>query len=438
MTLPSEYQTKFWLALLNEIQSSGGRAKPSEIYPRMRRYFPEITDEDVVRRNPGGGNTWTNRIQFVRQRLVETGLLDKRVRGVWAITPIGLKWLKDNWRGADADYSAIEKPPKLEGKQPKPPKAAAASERIRKPEKAERVDEETYPLVQVIDPIETLCNRLVKAQRQSENYEEFELALRDAFEFLGFEAKHIGGPSETDVLLVTHLGQDSYRAVLDAKSTRSGRVSDAQINWPVLDTHRKQRGADYAVVVGEDFSGGNLQRFAEEYRVTLIRTQTICEVLRLHSITPFGLIELRELFLEHSLSTRGLESLRRRHEECQRHWRLPLEIVEHVQAYNRHVPAGLLPKADSLHYIMMGKVINGALTPAEAPSLQDIQEALAFLSSSAVGILRRIPGSDDTYQLVMTPDTARRRLAALASAANSPGRGGSVASTLSEKQPQRG
>ena len=35
------------VALLREIELRGGEVKPKEIYPAIRKHFPEITDEDA-------------------------------------------------------------------------------------------------------------------------------------------------------------------------------------------------------------------------------------------------------------------------------------------------------------------------------------------------------------------------------------------------------
>lgn len=415
MPLPSQSDPKLWLVVLFEIEAAGGQVKPSAIYSKVSRHFPEITEADLRMTIPSGANRWMNRVQWVRQDLVEAGCIDRGTAGVWKITPRGRAWLTQHWRGANANYAGVPKPPKIyPSVRTAKPLSGSASKLAPSAGTAVTSNSSASAIFQVVDPVEALCKRLTETQRLSDHHAAFEIALRDAFAFLGFDATHIGGPSETDVLLVTHLNADSYRAIVDAKSTRTGKVADAQINWPVLDQHRKQSKADYAAVVGEDFSGGNLKKFAEEYKVTLLRTETVCEAVRLHARTPFSLLDLRELFAEVGLNTHGLESLRRRHAESVRHWRLLLEIVEQVEAYNRHVPAGLLPKAETLYHILLGRYINGALPVTEAPSLQNIQEALAFLASAAAAVLRRAPGSEDAYQLVMTSEVAKRRLSALA------------------------
>lgn len=77
--------------LLEVLVELGGKGKPKEIYPLVTKKFPEIRDEDLTETLPSGGNKWTNRIQWVRQRLIEKGEMHSPSRGIWAITDKGRK-----------------------------------------------------------------------------------------------------------------------------------------------------------------------------------------------------------------------------------------------------------------------------------------------------------------------------------------------------------
>src|SRR5271169_2011488 len=81
--------------LLKCLEEMGGRARPPEIYACIRKYFPNLTDADVVETLPSGGQKWTNRIQWVRQRLVSIGEMASPEHGVWAITDKGRRRLEE-------------------------------------------------------------------------------------------------------------------------------------------------------------------------------------------------------------------------------------------------------------------------------------------------------------------------------------------------------
>ena len=77
--------------LLDTLRKLGGSAKPKDIYPIVATYFPQLTDEDLEQRLESYPSTrkWWNLVQWVRQRLVDSGEIDGSKRGVWVITDKG-------------------------------------------------------------------------------------------------------------------------------------------------------------------------------------------------------------------------------------------------------------------------------------------------------------------------------------------------------------
>ena len=92
MTMPK--QSEIEVPLLEVLNSLGGSGKPKEIYPLITKKFPELTQEDLNEIMVSGGNKWTNRIQWVRQKLIDVGELSNAERGVWSITEKGKQRLK--------------------------------------------------------------------------------------------------------------------------------------------------------------------------------------------------------------------------------------------------------------------------------------------------------------------------------------------------------
>lgn len=70
------------IPLLKCLDEMAGKARPSEIYTRMRRFFPDLAESDLTETLTTGGNKWTNRIQWVRQRLVSVGEMASPEHGV--------------------------------------------------------------------------------------------------------------------------------------------------------------------------------------------------------------------------------------------------------------------------------------------------------------------------------------------------------------------
>ena len=85
--LPS--QAEIEIPLLEALLEIGGQAKPKQLYPLVTTRFPTLTPEDLAERMDCGHIKWENRIQWVRQALIEAGDMASPQRGVWAITEQG-------------------------------------------------------------------------------------------------------------------------------------------------------------------------------------------------------------------------------------------------------------------------------------------------------------------------------------------------------------
>jgi restriction system protein len=77
------------LPLLRALVRLGGAAPARNVYEEVEKFFPQLTDTDRSEALPSGGSRWTNRIQWVRQALVDHGELTSAGRGIWAITDKG-------------------------------------------------------------------------------------------------------------------------------------------------------------------------------------------------------------------------------------------------------------------------------------------------------------------------------------------------------------
>jgi hypothetical protein len=254
-----------------------------------------------------------------------------------------------------------------------------------------------------LDPVERIAAEVLTAQYESADSARFERALAEAFGCLGFRATHLGGAGQTDIVLDAPVSAGPYRAVVDAKSNRGGRVADAQIDWNSLRDHRTAAGADYAMVVAPGFGGGNLRRRADEYGVALLEAAAVAELVHLHRDVPFSLVELRALFETPGLATQAVEQLRQLAEATRARWRLIGALIALIQ----ELPPGVYADAQKLWLLLSFQ------HKENAPSRDAVEDAVGILASRALGVLRPINGSDE-YQLTMQAETAIRRLLALA------------------------
>jgi len=147
------------------------------------------------------------------------------------------------------------------------------------------------------DPVDELVDRIVGASTDSSNPTEFELAVHDAFGFLGFDAEHLGGSGLTDVLLTARLGRNaSYRVAVDAKTSGSGTLTDGQVDWITLGEHRKNHAADFSMVIGPNPSGKRLIARAQAQDVAVLSAEELAHLCSRHAAQPLGLSDYKSMF----------------------------------------------------------------------------------------------------------------------------------------------
>ena len=146
-------------------------------------------------------------------------------------------------------------------------------------------------------PAEELAKEIRVASTDSKKPERLEFAVRDAFQFLGFDAEKLGGSGKTDVLVKAPLGRDdSYSVTIDAKTVGSGSLGYGQVDYLTLDAHRKQHKADYSMLVGPDPSGKRLMNLAIDQAVAVLSTDQLANLCIQHADAPLGLENYRALF----------------------------------------------------------------------------------------------------------------------------------------------
>ena len=96
--MPFPTQKDVEIPLLRVLEKLGGEGKPQEIYPRVAKYFPQLTEDDLKERLSSSPHTfkWRNLIQWARQSLVDSGEIDGSTHGVWKITPKGLQRINES------------------------------------------------------------------------------------------------------------------------------------------------------------------------------------------------------------------------------------------------------------------------------------------------------------------------------------------------------
>jgi hypothetical protein len=245
-----------------------------------------------------------------------------------------------------------------------------------------------------------LYHRLRTTAQSGTDATAFEEALAEAFRLLGFNAIKIGGRGDTDIRVTAPLGKHQYIAIVDAKSSRTGKVADTAIHIPSLHDHREKNQADYVMVVAPTFTRGNAIAHAEREHVVLMELESFIAILEMHKRTALSLYTLREMFIRPGLYGTAPDPVQEAHEQADLLAALlPLIVQTIEQWYARgHVEA---VNADGLFYAFIER-FQRVRYPKEL-----IDAALTYLASPFIGALRK---NDVGYYLTMPSRIVQHRL----------------------------
>ncbi len=233
-----------------------------------------------------------------------------------------------------------------------------------------------------------IADRIDKAAVKGLDGADLENLTAEAFAFLGFDAEVISGPGNPDVVLTAPMGEARYRVLIDTKSRSSGCVQQNDVSFPALNQHKAKVSADYTMVLGPDFSGGNLETWAKEHEVRLLRTEELRQVLLAHADGVITLDRLEALFRGGgSMDEAVLAETLAESEHTVQVLTLARLVYDAVRSHQEQ--EGAL-NAHSLFYILGG----------EYP-IQAIQATVDLLQSDLIGALART--QKDSLYTRLTP-----------------------------------
>lgn len=254
----------------------------------------------------------------------------------------------------------------------------------------------------VSDTVDAISDAIKSSATDSSHPDRFERAVRDAFAFLGFQAEWLGGSGKTDVLLDATLGRtDSYRVVVDCKTSASGTVGDQQVDWVTLGDHKNKHDADHIALVAPNPSGRRLLDRAKQHKVSIISADQLAGICRQHAKTPLGVDDYRSLFAHGgSLDTEAVDE---RAGEVGRLIILAAAMCEAIR--ERSTVFGRLSARDLL-------LILADQSVAEGTTEDELQAVLDTLASPLLGVLHGSKG--EGYRVTTTALVAQRRVEAVA------------------------
>jgi restriction endonuclease len=250
--------------------------------------------------------------------------------------------------------------------------------------------------------VEKIVDTIKSSASDSGHLDRFEQAVRDAFAFLGFQAEWLGGSGKTDVLLDAALGAtDSYRVVVDCKTSASGSVGENQVDWVTLAEHKTKHDANYILLVAPNPSGRRLFERAHQYHVTVMSADQLGGLCRQHAKTPLGLDDYQSVFVMGG--SLDMQAVDERAEEVRRLVTLAAAMCDAIRS--RSTVFGRLSARD-LFLILSDQAV------AEGTTEDELQALLDTLASPLLGVLQG--SKDDGYRVTTSAEVGRRRIETVA------------------------
>lgn len=199
--------------------------------------------------------------------MLESGLLVETSWSSVQATPTGLRFI---------ETIPLAKPPQSQSPTETEPHTTQAG-----PPRSD--DAESNPIVQSL--IRTASDPSADGAASGVAFERF---IERAFLHMGFQAQRISGPGDTDVLVQWYDSNQSLQAaIVDGKSTSSGRVDHNNVSDVAIDTHKEKHSASFVAIVAPSFVGGTIKNMAERKQWALITAEELGQVVT--SADAFGL-----------------------------------------------------------------------------------------------------------------------------------------------------
>jgi hypothetical protein len=254
-----------------------------------------------------------------------------------------------------------------------------------------------------------LGERIIDASVESDDHTTFELAVKAAFEFLGFETQYFGQRGKTDILLSSALTVSAveFRAIVDSKARGSGGGEGTErlnaLDVMTLQDHMRRHAADFILVVAPAFGGGKVIQRAQENKITLLTAQQLSELLQLHEQYAFSVNELVSIFYEYGLLSDWPAPIMARHQRqiymSQLLWQIVTLLEEMAQT-----ATGIQWREGNLHSALVVRT-------GIAYKLEEVQEALDLLQHPAIGVV--VVDEQQQLHLVMKWNIFVARLSSL-------------------------
>ncbi|MFD6678437.1 hypothetical protein [Micromonospora parva] len=249
-------------------------------------------------------------------------------------------------------------------------------------------------------PLQQLISELRAAAVDSRNSDRFERAVHTSMVQLGFNARLLGGPGRTDVLLSIWVGPGKQRRVIvDAKTASSGEVVEGAISFDAIEEHKTRHSAEKVAIIGPSFPDGRVATWARRRGVQLIDVDTLVRYLQMNDTAPLPASTLIGIFDTDVADPKAIwDRALRRQDVLQQVIGTLWREANDEREISR---SGGALDVNALRYLLRDKI---------DPDPEEIQEVLEFLASP---VLQAVGKVRDKYLPLEAPEITAARLRSL-------------------------
>lgn len=204
----------------------------------------------------------------------------------------------------------------------------------------------------------------------------FEESIAEIFNYMGFEAKRIGGAGNTDVIVRWKDSKgETITAIVDAKSKSNGSVTHSDVSDVAIETHKEKNSAEFVAIIGPGFGGDTLRNHSRKKGFALITDIELIDIARNSKKLGLSLEKIALLFKVPN----GLEQLDELIASKQREQDI-ISLV--ISTFKQEQDAMESLSARDLYFLLRRTDIS--------PSLKELISVFDLLSKEEIGILSQI------------------------------------------------
>lgn len=141
----------------------------------------------------------------------------------------------------------------------------------------------------------SIINDILYSHKNYNQKNIFENAVKNAFEYLGFDTEVKNNRGNTNIVTHSNIGSDRYTMSIFCFPSKR-KLSSEDIQWSFIFNIKQQYNIDYSILVSPEFNIDEMFENLYSYKVLCITTNELLDLIKKHKEFPLSLIDLKNAF----------------------------------------------------------------------------------------------------------------------------------------------